>query len=198
VVTITFNGEPHIVHHLPVTLRNAGLVKDALQRVNDVVAQGRNDVQLAGIKSVLRILPELAAYVDGNGSYKATAITNRIAYYRSLHEMNRPDDHTTEPEPFDEDAAREQARAWVQERVTSVIMSSPDAVQLLNFTTDAYPTSIGALSAGIEIIKETVDRAKTHVDTLALIDAPIDADHWQTVDATEVAAYCDAFRQAFK
>ena len=62
------------------------------------------------------------------------------------------------------------AQEFAKERVQAMIYSNPDVIQLLQYTTDAYPTDIEALTEGVAIIKETVDRTKTHADTLALID----------------------------
>ena len=195
-VTLTLNGERHVVHHIPVTLRNVHKAQAALERINSVVQADRTTAQLSGIRSALRVLPELSMYVDANGNYRADMIASRVENARRMHAQAT--EGVEDAEPFDETAAMVAAQEFVRDRVQAMIVSNPDVIQLLQFTTDAYPTDIEALSEGVAIIKETVDRTKTHADTLALIDKPIEDDVWQDVDAAEVAAYCDTFRNAFQ
>lgn len=195
-VTLTLNGERHVVHHIPVTLRNVHKAQAALERINSIVQADKTTAQLSGIRAALRVLPELSMYVDANGNYRADTIASRVENARRMHAQAT--EGVEDAEPFDETAAMVAAQEFAKERVNAMIVSNPDVIQLLQYTTDAYPTDIEALTEGVAIIKETVDRTKTHADTLALIDKPIDDDVWQDVDAAEVAAYCDTFRNAFQ
>ena len=72
-------------------------------------------------------------------------------------------------------------------------MSTPELARIITFTSGAYPTTIDALIAGVDIVREIVDRTKTPPETLALIDQPITHEFWQDVDAAEVASLIDSF-----
>lgn len=193
---LTHNGVKHNVFHWPVKMRYVTKAREVMERINAITKDAAGGVQMAAWQSALQRWPELSMYIDTRGAYNAKTVLDRV----NANEKAYKEAHATvdDAPPFDREAAVEEAKAWCQQRVTDMLMETPELTRIITFTTGAYPTTIEALTEGITIIKETVDRERTHADMLALIDSSIDHDFWQDVDAQEVAHYVDSFRLAFQ
>jgi hypothetical protein len=192
----TYKGQKYAAYPMAVKLRNVDTAKAILERIKEIVDTQSVGLQLSAWHNVLQKFPELSMYVGTNGNTNPVTVLARVeqeekAYKEAVKE-------NPEAEPFDRNAAIERAKQWCTERMQSVILSTPELAKILTFTTGAYPTTIEALTSGIDIVKQIVDRDKTPAETLALIDTGIDSDFWQDADAGEVAAFIDSFRSTYK
>lgn len=190
--TFTFKGVKHTVHHWPITMRYADRAKAMMERINEVVERESNGLQMSMWRSVLRNYPDISRYVTADGSFNVDTIAERVQALRGMHPTG------DDVPPFDEAAAIKDAQQWCQQRLQDIIVEQPELARTLSFSTGAYPTTVKALSAGVSIVKEIVDRERTAPETLALIDAPIEHDFWQDINASEVASFIDLFCQAYK
>lgn len=192
----TFQGQKYAAYPMPVKLRNVEAAKAIMERIREIVDTQSVGLQISAWHNVLQKFPELSMYVGTNGNHNPVTVLARVEQEEKAYKEAVKD--TPDAAPFDRAAAIESARQWCQERVQSIILTTPELAKILTFTTGAYPTTIEALTAGIDIVKEIVDRGKTPAETLALIDSPITSDFWQDADAAEVAAFIDSFRSQYK
>ena len=194
--TFTYKGNQYTAHHIAVKLRNVDAARAILERVNEVVKTCGEGLQVAAWRSALTSFPELSMYITPNGDYNVATIQQRVdqaerAYVKDHAEVENPP-------AFDRTAAYEEAKEWCQQRVQQLVMGTPELARLITFTSGAYPTTLEALTQGVQIIKDSVDRERTDAVVLELIDQPIEGEFWQDVDASEVAAYINSFRAQFK
>lgn len=187
----TYKGQTFAAYTFAVKLRNVEKAKEIMQRIKDVTDKASTGLQLSVWKTALQKFPELTMYITTNGNYNFVTITERV---RQNEEAYKRDHEAVENAPaFDHTAAVEEAQQWCSQRVQQMLISTPELAKLVTFTSGAYPTTIEALTAGVDIVREIVDRTKTPPETLALIDEPISHDFWQDVDASEVASFIDSF-----
>ncbi len=188
----TYKGQTFAAYPFAVKLRNVEKAKEIMQRINEVAERTNNGLQMSVWKTALQKFPELTMYVDLRGNYNNATIIERVRQNEEAYKRDHADD--AEAPAFDRDAAIDEARNWCAQRVQQMLVSTPELAKLVTFTSGAYPTTIEALTAGVDIVREIVDRDKTPAETLALIDQPISHDFWQDIDAGEVASFIDTFR----
>lgn len=192
----TYKGQKYAAYPMPVKLRNVDKARELLERIKQVVDTQSVGLQLAAWHNVLQKFPELNMYVMANGNHNPVTIMNRVEQEEKAYKEATKEDPNAAP--FDRNAAIEAAKDWCQQRMQAVVMTTPELSRILSFTTGAYPTTIEALTSGIDIVKEIVDRDKTPAETLQLIDTPNDSDFWLDAEAGEVAAFIDTFRSQYK
>lgn len=192
----TYKGQQYAAYPMPVKLRNVNEAKAIVEEVKTIVEEQAAGLQLSAWRTVLQRFPELTMYIDTTGSYNQKTIADRVRQNREAYQR----DHTTvdDPPPFDEAAAVEDAKAWCAQRVQQMLLSTPDMMRLVTFSTGSYPTTLAALERGIALVKRIVDRERTPAQTLDLIDKEIGHEFWQDVDAAEVAAFVDSFCSQYK
>jgi len=192
----TYKGQTFAAYPFAVKLRNVDKAKEIMGRINSIANKAGETQERNVWKTALTKFPELSMYVSLNGQYNTTTIMERV---RQNEEAYKRDHEGKEDVPaFDRDAAIEEAKAWCANRIQQLLMTTPELGKLIAFQSGAYPTSVEALVAGIDIVREIVDRTKTPPETLALIDQPIDGEFWQDVDAGEVASFIDSFRSQYQ
>lgn len=192
----TYKGQVYAAYPFAVKLRNVDKAKELIQRINEIAKQTNNGLQMAVWKTALQKFPELTMYVTTNGNYNNTTIIERVRQNEEAYKRDHAD--VADAPAFDTDAAIDEARNWCAQRVQQLLVSTPELAKLVTFNSGAYPTTIEALIAGVDIVREIVDRVKTPSETLALIDQPIESDFWQDIDAGEVAAFIDSFCGQYK
>lgn len=188
----TYKGQTFAAYTIAVKLRNVDKAKEILQRINEIAERTNSGLQMSVWKTALQKFPELAMYVDLRGNYNSATVVERVRQNELAYKRDHAE--VTDAPAFDRDAAIEEARNWCAQRVQQMLISTPELARLVTFTSGAYPTTIEALTAGVDIVREIVDRDKTPQETLALIDEPISHDFWQDIDAGEVASFIDTFR----
>lgn len=188
----TYKGQTFAAYPFAVKLRNVEKAKEIMKRINEIAERTNNGLQMSVWKTALQKFPELTMYVDLRGNYNNATIIERVRQNEEAYKRDHAD--KTDAPAFDRDAAIDEARNWCAQRVQQMLVSTPELAKLVTFTSGAYPTTIEALTAGVEIVREIVDRDKTPAETLALIDEPISHDFWQDIDAGEVASFIDTFR----
>lgn len=188
----TYKGQLYAAYPFAVKLRNVDKAKEVMQRINEVAERTNNGLQMSVWKTALQKFPELTMYVDLRGNYNNATVIERVTQNEAAYKKAQIDN--PDAPPFDRDAAIEEARAWCTERVQTMLVSTPELAKLVTFSSGAYPTTIEALIAGVDIVREIVDRERTPSSTLELIDAPIEHDFWQDINAAEVASFIDSFR----
>lgn len=192
----TFKGQQYAAYPMSVKLRNVNEAKAIVEEVKAIVEEQSNGLQLSAWRTVLQKFPELSMYISTTGSYNQVTINERV---RQNHEAWQKEFEANPELPlFNMDAAVEDAKQWCSSRVQQMLVSTPDMMRIVTFTTGAYPSTITALEKGIGFVKRIVDREKTPPETLALIDAPVEHDFWQDIDAGEVASFIDSFCVQFK
>lgn len=192
----THNGQVYAAYPMTIKLRNVAVAEEVLGRIKETIDREKEGLQISMWRIALLRFPELAMYVTEDGDYNAETLISRVNQTEKAHYEHFKD--AEHPEPFDRWAAMEEARKWVQESVSKMMVLNEGLQKLMHYTTGAYPSTIGALVEGIGYVKEIVDRQKTPTETLALIDSPIESDFWQDVDVLEVADFIDRFRAEFK
>lgn len=192
----TFEGQKYAAYPMQVKLRNVDKAKELMERIKAIVHTQSVGLQLSAWHNVLQKFPELNMYVMANGNHNPVTVMSRVEQEEKAYKEAVKDN--PEAVPFDRNQAIENAKQWCQERMQAVVMTTPELSRILSFTSGAYPTTIEALTAGIEIVKEIVDRDKTPAETLRLIDTAPDSDFWLDAEAGEVAAFIDTFRSSFK
>lgn len=187
----TYKGQTFAAYPFAVKLRNVEKAKEIMQRIKEVTDKASQGLQLSVWKTALQKFPELSMYVGTTGNYNMVTVMERVRQNEEAYKR----DHADSPDApaFDATAAAEEAKAWCTQRVQQMLVSTPELAKLVTFTSGAYPTTVDALLAGVDIVREIVDRTKTPPETLALIDQPIEHDFWQDVDAAEVASFIDSF-----
>lgn len=187
----TYKGQTFAAYPFAVKLRNVEKAKEIMQRIKEVTDKASQGLQLSVWKTALQKFPELTMYITTTGNYNAVTVTERVRQNEEAYKR----DHAEVPDApaFDHTAAVEEAQQWCSQRVQQMLVSTPELAKLVTFTSGAYPTTIDALVAGVDIVREIADRIKTPPETLALIDQPIEHDFWQDVDAVEVASFIDSF-----
>lgn len=187
----TYKGQTFAAYPFAVKLRNVEKAKEIMQRIKGIAEKEGMGLQLSVWKTALQKFPELSMYVGTTGNYNTVTIMERVRQNEAAYKRDHAD--TADAPAFDSDAAIDEARNWCAQRVQQMLVSTPELAKLVTFTSGAYPTTIEALTAGVDIVREIVDRSKTPPETLALIDEPISHDFWQDVDASEVASFIDSF-----
>jgi len=187
----TFKGQTYAAYPFAVRLRNVDKAKELMQRIKEIVDKASAGLQLSVWKTALQKFPELSMYVAANGNYNMNTVLQRVQQNEDAYKRDHVD--VADAPAFDRDAAIDEARNWCAQRVQQLLVSTPELAKLVTFTSGAYPTTIEALIAGVDIVREIVDRTKTPSETLALIDQPIEHEFWQDVDASEVASFIDSF-----
>lgn len=188
----TYNGQVYAAYPFAVKLRNVDKAKEIMQRINEIAERTNNGLQMSVWKTALQKFPELTMYVDLRGNYNTNTVIERVRQNEEAYKAAHVD--VPDAQPFDRDAAIEEARQWCTERVQTMLVSTPELAKLVTFSSGAYPTTIEALLAGVDIVREIVDRDRTPASTLQLIDTPIEHDFWQDINAAEVASFIDSFR----
>lgn len=187
----TYKGQTFAAYPFAVKLRNVDKAKEIMGRIKEITDKASSGLQLSVWKTALTKFPELTMYITTSGNYNPVTVTERV---RQNEEAYKRDHEGVEDAPaFDRTAAIEEAQQWCSQRVQQMLISTPELAKLVTFTSGAYPTTIDALVAGVDIVREIVDRTKTPPETLALIDQPVEHEFWQDVDAGEVAAFIDSF-----
>lgn len=192
----TYKGQQYAAYAMPVKLRNVNEAKAIVEEVKTIVEEQAAGLQLSAWRTVLQRFPELTMYIDTTGSYNQKTVTDRVRQNREAYQRDHA--NVEEPPPFDELAAIEDAKAWCAQRVQQMLLSTPDMMRLVTFSTGSYPTTLAALERGIALVKRIVDRDRTPAQTLDLIDKEIGHEFWQDVDAAEVAAFVDSFCAQYK
>jgi hypothetical protein len=187
----TYKGNLFAAYPFAVKLKNVEKAKEIMARVKEVTDRASNGLQLSVWKTALQKFPELSMYVAPNGNYNMVTILERVKQNEEAY--RRDHEGVEDAAQFDREAAVEDARNWCAQRVQLMLVSSPELAKLVTFSSGAYPTTIEALSAGVELVREIVDRVKTPPETLSLIDQPIEHDFWQDIEAGEVASFIDSF-----
>lgn len=191
----TFNGQTYAAYPIAVKLRNVDKAKEIMTRIAEVAASTGKRQETDVWRSALTKFPELTMYVNLNGNYNVATIMERA---RQNEEAYKRDHAGVDNAPaFDKDAAIEEAQQWCANRIQQIMLTTPELGKLVAFSTGAFPRTIEALTAGIEIVREIVDRVKTPAESLAMIDQPIEHEFWQDVDAGEVASFIDTFRSQY-
>lgn len=191
----TFNGQTYAAYPIAVRLRNVDKAKEIMARIAEVAASTGKRQETDVWRSALTKFPELTMYVNLNGNYNVATIMERA---RQNEEAYKRDHAGVEnPPAFDKDAAIEEAQQWCANRIQQIMLTTPELGRLVAFSTGAFPRTIEALTAGIEIVREIVDRVKTPAESLAMIDQPTEHEFWQDVDAGEVASFIDTFRSQY-
>lgn len=192
----TYKGQTFAAYPFAVKLRNVDKAKELMARINEIANKAGQAQERNVWKTALTKFPELTMYVSLNGNYNAATVMERV---RQNEEAYKRDHEGVEDAPaFDRDAAIEEAKGWCANRIQQMLMTTPELGKLIAFQSGAYPTTVEALTAGIDIVREIVDRTKTPPETLALIDQPVDHDFWQDIDAGEVASFIDSFRGQYQ
>lgn len=155
----TYKGQTFAAYPFAVKLRNVEKAKEIMKRINEIAERTNNGLQMSVWKTALQKFPELTMYVDLRGNYNNATIIERVRQNEEAYKR----DHADKPDApaFDRDAAIEEARNWCAQRVQQMLVSTPELARLVTFTSGAYPTTIEALTAGVEIVREIVDRDKT-------------------------------------
>ena len=187
----TFQGNIYAAYPFAVKLKNVEKAKEIMARVKEVTDKASNGLQLSVWKTALQKFPELSMYVAPNGNYNMVTILERVKQNEEAY--RRENSENDEGNKFDREAAVEEARQWCAQRVQLLLISTPELAKLVTFSSGAYPTTIEALSAGVGLVREIVDRVKTPPETLGLIDQPIEHEFWQDIEAAEVASFIDSF-----
>jgi hypothetical protein len=192
----TYRGNTYAAYPFAVRLKNVTKAKEIMARIKEITEKEATGLQMSAWRTVLQKFPELSMYVSANGNYNMATVIERVtgqeAAYKKDHEG------IADAPVFDRDAAIEEAKTWCAQRVQQMLVSTPELARIVTFTAGAYPTTIDALVAGVDLVREIVDRDKTPSQTLDLIDQPIDHDFWQEVDAAEVASFIDSFCGSYK
>ena len=192
----TYRGNTYAAYPFAVRLKSVTKAKEIMARIKEITEKEATGLQMSAWRTVLQKFPELSMYVSANGNYNMATVIERVTGQETAY---KKDHDGVEGAPvFDRDAAIEEAKTWCAQRVQQMLVSTPELARIVTFTAGAYPTTIDALVAGVDLVREIVDRDKTPSQTLDLIDQPIDHDFWQEVDAAEVASFIDSFCGQYK
>ena len=192
----TYRGNTYAAYPFAVRLKNVTKAKEIMARIKEITEKEATGLQMSAWRTVLQKFPELSMYVSANGNYNMATVIERVTGQETAYKKDH--DGIADAPVFDRDAAIEEAKTWCAQRVQQMLVSTPELARIVTFTAGAYPTTIDALVAGVDLVREIVDRDKTPSQTIDLIDQPIDHDFWQEVDAAEVASFIDSFCGSYK
>lgn len=196
------------LHHIPITLRNEATARDWYERLTKFAHETNVTLMVDSIMNVMRINPDVMEYINELGSLNGVTIEKRAKQTMASHKADY--DHRKAEileegkefdevyEPLTEAESYKIAVADLQQAWTNFLRDNPAVGKALYFNLEGFPATIEALRLGIDCIRQTLDRKRTSLDVIALIDSANDSDFWLDASATEVAGYVDGFRSQFK
>lgn len=189
---ITVEGKRVDLTHKAVTRRNEVLMREAYTRATEFLSTHVVSTWQERVAKAITKAPDLLDYLRPDGGYNEAEIM-RIA--QRLIDAAKAAGSDNIP-------TMEQAMKVAAERVLAdyqkYLAAVPDIARLLYFSPEDWPVTRAGLDKGIELIVMTADPASMP-EWLAQKWESItpNSDVWMDASAAEVAAYVNAFREAY-
>lgn len=192
IMLITVEGKRVGLTHKAVTRRNEVLMRDAYTRSTEFLSTHVVSTWQERVAKAITKAPDLLDYLRPDGGYNESEIM-RIAQ-RIIDAAAAAGSENIPTMEQATKVAAERVLADYQKYLAAV----PDIARLLYFSPEDWPVTRAGLDKGIELIVMTADPASMP-EWLAQKWESItpNSDVWMDASAAEVAAYVNAFREAY-